>query len=139
MNSDLLAIVETDLMPVLAPLGFSIADSAVSESFDNAFVIVEGADVRLRVLRERGTVFLDLAPTPVPNDWVDSAVVMDFLGLSGDGGFHGRETREVVAGIGAFITGLLSELEVTFNKEQWSSTKQALQDLKERRARRLFG
>ena len=47
--------------------------------------------LRVRVLRERSIVVLDVGPASEPNTWFDSAVVMDYLGLSSDAGFHDRD------------------------------------------------
>ena len=52
--------VNVELMPAIAPLGFAVVQSSVADSFDNASVELEGLAFRLRALRERGDVFVDI-------------------------------------------------------------------------------
>jgi hypothetical protein len=58
----LLDLVNTELLPRIAPLGFKVVETDVSESFDNAAVTLQGPAFRVRVVRERSIVFVDLGP-----------------------------------------------------------------------------
>lgn len=139
MPEDLLKLVNEELLPGLKPLGFRVVSSAVADVFDNANVVLEASSLRVRVLRERSVVVLDVGPASEPNTWFDSAVVTDYLGLSADAGLHDRDARGVLRGSGAFITSMWSELTAKFGKQQLPNTKEELTALREERARRLFG
>lgn len=139
MSEDLLQLVNEELLPALAPLGFRIVESETAESFDNAYVVLEAPTLRVQVLRERSIVVLGVGPTSEPNTWFDSAVLMDYLGLSPDGGFHDRDARGVLRGTGAFITSMWSELTTMFGGQQVITTKQELNALREQRAATRYG
>ncbi len=139
MSQQLLDVVRTELLPVLATHDFRVVESEETSSFDNAYVILEGASLRLRVVRERAIVTLDVAPTCAPNAWVDSAVLIDYLGLSADAGFHSADVRDVARGIGRFIRSLVPDLQSVFDPNRWRETQRELEALKARRAKRLFG
>lgn len=136
--TDLLRLIETELLPRIAKRGFRVVQSEVTDSFDNASVILESPELRLRVLRERSQVFADVGPVAEPGTWFDSAVVMDYLGLSADAGFHDRDHHKVLQGIGAFVNAMWDDLRSRFAKEQLDRTKRELEELKEIRAARLF-
>jgi hypothetical protein len=101
MSVPLLAVVKECLLPSLEPLGFSVADSDVSTSFDDATVTLQAPKLRLRVVRERSLHFVDFGAVSTPQNWFDSAVVIDYLGLSAQAGFRDRNARVVLAGVGA--------------------------------------
>lgn len=139
MSEDLLKLVNEELLPTLAPFGFRVVESEAAESFDNAYVVLEAPALRIRVLRERSIVVLDVGPTSEPNTWFDSAVLMDYLGLSPDGGFHDRDARGVLRGAGAFIVSMWNDLTAKFGRHQLAVTKKELSAVREQRAARLFG
>ncbi len=139
MSEDLLQMVNEELLLVLAPFGFRIVDHHVAEVFDNAYVVLEAPALRIRVLRERSILVLDIGPTSEPNTWFDSTVVMDYLGLSSEGGFHDRNARRMLRGVGAFITSMWKELTAVFSQHQISTAKQQLNALREQRAAKRYG
>jgi len=81
----------------VAPLGFTVVQSDTSDSFDNASVVLQAPALRLRVVRERSQVFIDVGPASEPGTWFDSAVVIDYLGLSSKAGFHDRDVSRCAA------------------------------------------
>jgi hypothetical protein len=95
--------IEATLLPILAPLGFRVAYGESSESFGDALVVLDDDSLRLRVVRDRGQVLADFASRSQPGRWFDSAVVMEYLGLAPDGGFHGRELITSLQAIGWFV------------------------------------
>lgn len=139
MSEDLLDLVNAELLPVIAPLGFAVVQSETSPSFDNANVVLQAPALRLRVVRERGQVFLDIGPHSEPGTWFDSAVVMDYLGLSSSAGFHDEDARGMLRGAGAFVTSMWRELTANFSSQQLAVTKKELRSLAEQRAAKLFG
>lgn len=137
--TDLLSEVESDLVPVLAPLGFRVVDSEVSDHFDNATVVLEGRGLRLQILRERGVVSLDIAPSFAPTAWVDSAVLMEHLGLAKDSGLQVTDASDMMRGVGRFVSAMLPELQSIFGERRWGESRARLEALKRDRADRLFG
>jgi hypothetical protein len=139
MPEDLLNLVNEELLAVLTPLGFEVVHSETSDSFDNGSVLLEAPDLRIRIVRERGQVFADFGPPSEPNTWFDSAVVTDYLGLSSRAGFHDRNARGVLQGVGAFVTSFHDELGAKFDRQHLANAKKELDALKEIRAAKLFG
>ncbi len=138
MGEPLLALVEECLLPSLAPRGFSIVHSDVSMSFGNAVVTLHAPRLRIRVVRERGLLFADFGSSATPLTWFDSAVIMDYLGLSAAAGFHDRNARVVLAGVAAFVGAFQAELELQFSPARLASTMTALNALRSTRASMLF-
>src|SRR5689334_14530745 len=51
-------------------------------SFGNAIVLLRGPKMEIRILRERGRVFVDLAPRGhKPDKWVWTSTVLEKLGI----------------------------------------------------------
>jgi hypothetical protein len=138
MGQDLLELVGQDLLPVLRPLGFEVMQAETADSFDNASVVLQSKALRVRIVRERSLLFADFGPSSEPNTWFDSAVVIDYLGLSAEAGFHGRNSDEVLRGIGKFVSSLWDELQRVFDHQHVVESKRVLTSLKEARAARLF-
>jgi len=139
MTEALLDLVNAELLPTIAPLGFKVVETDVSEWFDNAYVILEAPALRVRVLRERSIVVVGFGPTSEPGTWFDSAVLVDYLGLSANAGFHDRDARGVLRGAGAFITSMWNELTAKFSPPELATTKKELRALAEERAAKMFG
>lgn len=139
MAEDLLELVRTALIPALAPRSFEVVESETAESFDNAYVVVQAPELRIRILRERSQIFADFGSPSEPNTWFDSAVIMDHLGLSTDGGFHDSDARGVLHGVSTFVAACWTALTEMFDQSHLGATKQELEVLKEKRAAKLFG
>jgi hypothetical protein len=137
--TDLLRLVQTELLPQIEKHGFKVTTSEASDSFDNASVVLQAPELRLRVVRERSQVFADIGPVAEPSTWFDSAVVMDDLGLSSNAGFHDRDQQKVLQGLASFLNAMWGELRARFASDRLAKTKQELQRLKEIRAQRMFG
>src|SRR4051812_10415344 len=98
MSDDLLDLVKIELLPVVETLGFRVVENQTGRSFDNASVTLHPPFLRLRVVRDRGRMFLDIGPPSPANTWFDSAVVVDYLGLSDNAGFHDEDARRMLRG-----------------------------------------
>jgi hypothetical protein len=66
MSELLLALVKECLVPALEPLGFSVLDSDVSASFDDAIVTLRALNLGLRIVRDRSLLFADFGPASGP-------------------------------------------------------------------------
>jgi len=64
--------------------GFSVICRERYESFDNAEVIIQSRDCRIRILREKGQVFVDAAPLPPSEDWFDLTEITAYLSQGAD-------------------------------------------------------
>ena len=96
-------LVREYLLRSLESLGYRIVESVESQHFDNAECVLASPPVRARIVRERSQFFLDVGPPSDPSLWYDSAVVMEFLGLSRDAGFHDSDTNRVLTGMATFL------------------------------------
>ena len=129
----LLEIVDANVLPNLAERGFSIVSHEESESFDNAVVTLGSPQLRLRIIRERRQLFLDIGCVAEPDIWFDSAVVFDYLGLSDKGGFHGREEASLTK-MCEFVMVMWRELVLAFSPNSFSKSKKRLEALRDHRA-----
>ena len=68
--------------------GFSVAREETSRSFDNCLIVLQSSNCRVRVVRDRGTVFVEVGPRSAPdvhrppsspNLWFDVSTVVVFL------------------------------------------------------------
>ena len=141
MTSDtaLLAQVEATLLPLVPSLNLKVIDHSESTSFDNASVTLEGGNLRVRIVRERSQVFVDLGPVCDPQSSFDSAVVMDYLGLSEDAGFHNRDADAVLRGLSSFLRSFSPELSEKFTRANFEITKAELTRLRNARAAARLG
>ncbi|HEV7702638.1 MAG TPA: hypothetical protein VGO46_00040 [Gemmatimonadaceae bacterium] len=139
MSELLLALVKESVLPALEPLGYSVVESIVSDSFDNATVTLEAPKLRIEIVRERSIVRVGFGAVSMPNSWFDSAVVIDYLELSAQAGFHDRNARVVLAGVGAFVRAFQAELEMRFSPAHLAATTAALTTLQNARAATRFG
>ena len=139
MSEALLDLVNAELLPLITRLGFVVVHSETAPSFDNANVVLEGAALRLRVVRERGQVFLVIGPRSEPGTWFDSALLMDYLGLSSSASFSYDDARQTLRGAGAFVTAMSDELIAAFSSQQLAATKKELRSRAEARAEKMFG
>ncbi|MBC7227547.1 MAG: hypothetical protein H5T61_09980 [Thermoflexales bacterium] len=63
----------------LESYGFGIAYEEIFTGFDNAEVVFQSEKCRIRVLLERGEVYVDIGPLPPTEYWVDLAILVEFL------------------------------------------------------------
>ncbi len=138
-DSNLLAHVQATLLPLVSSLNLKVIDHSESASFDNASVTLECGDLRLRIVRERSEVFVDLGPVWDPKSSFDSAVVMDYLGLSDDAGFHDRDAGAAMRGLGSFLRSFSVELSEKFSRAHFPVTKTELTTLRNARAAARLG
>lgn len=134
-----LDLVNTELVPAIAPLGFAVVQSYVADSFDNATVELEGPALRLCAFRERGQVFVHIGPKSEPGTWFDSDLVLEYLGLMSSTSHRDRDASTALRGAAALVTSFHAELCGLVEPRQLPATKRALSTLGEQRAAKLFG
>ncbi len=70
MGNPFLRRVQSAFGSLITHYGFRVvADSYNADNFGNAMVILEASNIRVRVLTDRGDVFVDVAGRLSPNDW----------------------------------------------------------------------
>lgn len=78
---------------------------------------------------EREQIFAAFGSVVDPTVLFDSAILMDFLGLTVTGGFHDSDSTRMLTGIASFIRVNFHELEALFGRSQYAETKQKLMAL----------
>ena len=139
MSTDLLQLVTSELLPRLSGMGLVVRAQEQGADFDNALVVLESGELRVQVLRERSQLFLDIGSKAQPTCWFDSAVVIDYLGLGDDTGFHGQDPKKFVSGAASFLKTFEPELRQTFSRTEFDTTKAELSALRDARAGRRLG
>jgi hypothetical protein len=140
MTDEFIQEVRDTMLPALAPINLRIDDyRETPAAFGNALVDLSGGSFRVRVRRERDHVFAAFGSAVEPTIRFDSAIVMDFLGLTETGGFHDSDSRRTLTGIASFIRVHFNELEALFSPSQYAETKQKLMALQKDRAAKRWG
>jgi hypothetical protein len=134
-----LDLLQAELLPAISPVGFVVVRNECFDSFDNAVVELHAPALRLRVVRERSQVFVDIGPASEPGTWVDSDLVLEHLGLMSSTSHRSREASPVLRGIAALVVSNLAELSMLFDPQHLAATKRAIEVLGEQRAVKLFG
>lgn len=115
---------------------FTIVGSEVTTSNGgDALLLVASDRVRLRFVRDRTQLMLDLQPTdvPKPDEWYSVDLVRRLC--RGE-----RETSGLLdESYADFLEENLGDIEHRFAPEQWPHTRAELKRLKVERAREMFG
>ena len=138
-NRDLLAAVQTKLLPGIASLPLTLVDHQEGSSFDLASVTLEGANVRVTLQRERGPIHTGLAAATTPHQSFDSFVVFEYLGLSSRQGLTGTDVYAVLSGIERFLLASWVDLNAAFAPPLASSTNEKLSAIREAQAKARVG
>ena len=119
--------------------GFRLADDTRRDSFGDAIVDFESATLRVRVLRDRGQVFVDVSPADGPPAWFDLPLLVKYLG-DPDAASHlvasgQRDTQEA----GDLLRAHYSEIEGLLGSSRSADVVRRLTSLRLARADRRFG
>jgi hypothetical protein len=115
---------------------YRIIDSAVSSSFGgDAYLTISSDEVRIRFVRDRGQLFLDLQPAnPDKREWYSIDLVRRLI--TGER----LDSAELDAGYANFLRDSFAEIESRFaDPERFPSTEAELRKLKRKRSREMFG
>jgi hypothetical protein len=115
---------------------YRIIDSQVSPSFGgDAWLIVASERLRLRFVRDRSQLFLDLQGTEGDEDTWYSIDLLWRLLLD-----QRRDSGELDPSYAEFLAAQLPEIEQRLSDPKiWPQTRQSLKELKRKRAKELFG
>lgn len=134
--TEILLFIATHMGYLWRDARFRIAGSEVATSFGgDALLLVESQELRLRFVRDRAQLFLDIQPASLgaSDDWYSIDLVRRlFLGQPEDSAVLDPSYAE-------FLGESLDEVEARFAGERWRETRAALKKLKAKRARELFG
>lgn len=131
---------------LLDEYGFSLVHEEVFPSFDNAELVFQSRDCRIRVLRERGEIYVDASPLPPTDYWVDLATIVGFLTqgidawqyeyISGDYEFRiERQLAKTADKLRSYI-GQICEL---FRDENFAQRRSELEKFKHQRFVKRWG
>lgn len=117
-----------------SPNRFRFVDSGSSESFGNAFLVLEHEDLRLRFVKDRGQIFLDFQPTSKKQkgEWFSIDIVKQMV--TGEI----EPSAEMDSKKAKFLKTNLDEIEQLFSTVNMESTIKKLKELERARAKRLF-
>ena len=101
----------------------------------DALLLVESAELRLRFVRDRGQLFLDFQPSF--SSLEDAWFSIDLVRRLHTG--QREQTAEMDVGYADFVREHLLLIERQFAAADWPTTRKALQELKVKRAKELFG
>lgn len=118
-----------------SPNQFRFVDSGSSESFGNAFLVLEHKDLRLKFIKDRGQLFLDFQPTSSNRkmDWFSIDIVKQLV----TGNIE--PSSEMDTDKAKFLKSNLDEIQRLFSTANLKGTLKKLRELERARAKRLFG
>jgi len=118
-----------------SPNRFRFVDSGSSESFGNAFLVLEHEELRLQFVKDRDQIFLDFQPTSTnrKNDWFSIDIVKQLV----TGNIE--PSSEMDTAKAKFLKDNLDEIEQLFSTAKLEGTIKKLRELERARAKRLFG
>lgn len=113
---------------------FQIIDSSSSESFGNAFLILERGDLRLQFIKDRDQIFLDFQPSSRKGklNWYSIDIVKQMI--TGEI----ETSAEIISRNIEFLKNNLDKIEQLFSKTYVEDTIKKLKKLERERAKRLF-
>jgi hypothetical protein len=100
----------------------------------DAWVLIESSRLRIRMLRDRSQLFLDLQPVLAPEThWYSIDLVRRL--------FTGHQERSAVLdeSFAAFLEDNLELIEELFDSTNWSDTRSRLKRIRVQRAKEMFG
>lgn len=139
MVVDFLTEVRTAFSFLESARGFRLADETRSDSFGDAIVDFESATLRVRVLRDRGQVFVDISPADGTPAWFDLPLLLSHLGerdaakvLIAGGQRDAQEAADL-------LRAHYSEVEAMLGSSRSGDVVRRLTELRLARADRRFG
>lgn len=132
-------LVERHLLPRTGGVSLSVVASEASQDFDNASVLLHGGHLAIRIVRERGQLFVDFGRAHGPATWFDSAVVLQLCGYSDDAGWHDDDPLVTMTGLASFLRAAWADLSARFADPQYSHTEAALRAIRAEQDKRRFG
>jgi hypothetical protein len=118
--------------------GFVMVESPVlSKAFGDELLFFDSTSLRVRVVRDRDQVFVDIASQYRPDHWWDIDLVGEVLRLK-DGTSPVERRPSQVQRLGRILREEYGAIELAFGEEHFSETAEALDRAGELRARRFL-
>lgn len=117
-----------------SPNRFRFVDSGSSESFGNAFLVLEHEELRLQFVKDRGQIFLDFQPTSKNHkgEWFSIDIIKQMV--TGEI----ETSAEMDSEKAEFLKTNLDEIKLLFSTANMEATIKKLRELERARAKRLF-
>jgi len=81
MSETILQQLKHTLSPLIDARGFQIVEEHYNpNAFGNAVLRLRSTDFAVRVVRDRGAIFVDIGPAQNIDEWHDLKIVLEFLG-----------------------------------------------------------
>jgi len=115
---------------------FRFADSAVSDSFGDAMLLMESPDFNLRFCRDRGRLHLEFQSNAMSRDDADSWYSIELVRyvITKEDQFHGILDQDGAM----FLQAHYKDIREIFSEEQMPETAGKLKRAKRVRAKRIF-
>lgn len=111
-----------------------VSNDYFPRAFGNAILVLETKGLRLRVVRDRDEVRLDIAPLHHPTEWVDSAFAL--ASLENEFSTSGLRLDRTLSSIAEHLEPKLQLLQEAFSQERYQSTRQRVMEISEIQRRR---
>ena len=137
--SEFLELVGSILTPALAEVGLLVTDTRAGDSFGDAYAVFDGQDFRVRVIRDRGQVFVDIASATEATNWFNLPIVAAVLGFEASNEAPGIDDETKLSWIATLVRSQAKNLEAAFTPAHYKRTKQRLEEAEERSKVMRFG
>jgi hypothetical protein len=137
--SEFLDQVRSILVPSFEQLGLQLCDTRVGDSFGDAYAVFHGPQFRVRVLRDRGQVFVDFGSPADATNWFNMPIVARILGFSAGNEADGPDDRAKLGWVAALVRNQVSKLEAAFSPEHYSRSKALLERMEHSSVEARFG
>jgi hypothetical protein len=112
---------------------YRFVDSETTREFGgNAYLVLESPHLRLRFVRDRGPLFLDVQAKEGPRDWFSIDLVWTLLGN------EPRASAQLDEDYVDFLRQNLEQIETAFSGEHLPQTMTTMRRLQRERAKRMF-
>jgi hypothetical protein len=111
--------------------GYRLLDSEEGDSFDNAEVYFGSDRFRVRILRDRGQVFIDFAPPDGPPYWFDMPLLLRYLGYEALADTYVRSAQRSLEVLANLLRPHLHELGDLYAQDRQERTLRDLKALQE--------
>lgn len=136
MNEEAFRQLATSFVEPFLKYGFSLVEQEYwPKDFGNAVATYED-DFRLRLVNDKGQLFVDVGPKDDPDEWYDLRLVLKFLGETVD--MQGVD-EENLDQLRVSLDAKYETIRSLFSRDNFASTKPQLDEFRNQRVAKLFG
>jgi hypothetical protein len=107
----------------------TISNDYFPDAFGNAILIVETKTLRLRVVRDRDEVRVDVAPSGNPTDWVDSAFAL--AAIEAESANYSFSLDRAITSIARHLDPKFEALQDAFTPDRYPDTREKIMQIAE--------